>query len=552
MFRLTPNLKRFAQSKLSVPATASDAEFIKAIGKAIAAKKVTLKAVQAAAARQPVAAGAVPPNPTLPAKPVVTQRSAPATARLRPVATRAAAPTFTMDDVNRLLDAKLKEVTTNATNVSIVNEKSMTPAALFGKAAGQVMARVKSAAERYKSNRTAAICPNRCGHKGQGSLHPLAGQPAIFSGVALDMPSDRDKAVALAYFKWSLATTAIPQDIPVWAKMTDHDRDLVQWAIRNEKWSGYLGGRNGEVEGTRVYRRMLLDLEIKTLLDDSTSGGTDIAPIVFDDAIVLLPVLYGELFPNVNLKTLTRGRQVVSGLMNQPTFTSNATEATTIVPFTTTGFISAFNTNVMTATGAMEIGLDFEEDSPVDVGGNVIEYYGLKAMEYLDRVIANGNGTTEPLGIFNTPGVVTNNSDMGAAGPLTVSDFEGLMFGLTKAYRAEPGAYPCYISNDQGYRKARGIAVGTGDQRRVFGMDHAGYQILETPYKVQNDIPNGKYAYANLRRYRMYRRLGLTVRIETAGRTLALSNTKIIVVRMRYGGQLETGGAAAIMTDGAN
>jgi hypothetical protein len=48
----------------------------------------------------------------------------------------------------------------------------------------------------------------------------------------------------------------------------------------------------------------------------------------------------------------------------------------------------------------------------------------------------------------------------------------------------------------------------------------------------------------------MYRRLGLMVRIETAGSTLALANLKLIVVRMRYGGNLTLGSAAAVATTG--
>ena len=46
-------------------------------------------------------------------------------------------------------------------------------------------------------------------------------------------------------------------------------------------------------------------------------------------------------------------------------------------------------------------------------------------------------------------------------------------------------------------------------------------------------------SYANLEHYRMYRRQGLQVRVETAGRTLALGNQKIIIVRARFGGQME-------------
>jgi len=67
--------------------------------------------------------------------------------------------------------------------------------------------------------------------------------------------------------------------------------------------------------------------------------------------------------------------------------------------------------------------------------------------------------------------------------------------------------------------------------------------------KIQNDTTNADIAFCNLRYYRMYRRLGLNIRVETGGKELAQKNLKLIVVRMRFGGQLEQGGAAAKIVD---
>lgn len=404
--------------------------------------------------------------------------------------------------------------------------------------------RVKGAIESYDMSRKGATYPQRAGMHGTGSINPLFNQPAMCDGQALDHPSQADKAVAGAYFKWCLQSQLPQSETPRWAKMTDHDRDLILWAQHNLAWNGFIGK-----EKTAVKRAKLSGLQIKTLLDDSTSGAIEATPIVFDNAVVLLPVLYGELFPFVNVVNVARGRRMKGALINQPTITSGTAEGTAITPLDTTSFISAFDTNIWPAVGAIELGLDLEEDSPVDLGGQIIEYYGLKSMEYLDRVIAYGNGTNEPQGIFMTTGAVVVGSDNSAGGPLTVSDFEGLIFGLAKKFRNEPGAMPCFLSNDVMYRRGRAIPVGPADERRVFGMNHGAYELLDHPYKVQADIPNGKIAFANLRRYRMYRRLGLQVRVETQGATLARSNTKLIVVRMRFGGQMETGGAVAVMTD---
>jgi hypothetical protein len=123
------------------------------------------------------------------------------------------------------------------------------------------------------------------------------------------------------------------------------------------------------------------------------------------------------------------------------------------------------------------------------------------------------------------------------------------MFGVVKAFRKEPGAQNAFLGNEVSYRRARAIPVGPTDERRVFGMTHGDYTLLDHPYKIQVDVPNNKVCFGNWKRYRMYRRLGLNVRIETAGNYLSIRNLKLIVMRMRFGGQPELGGAFAVMTD---
>lgn len=411
---------------------------------------------------------------------------------------------------------------------------TITPTKLYSAGA---KIRVKSATESYSFARKGAIVPN-FRKDGTPNGRPDAGQPAMFMGRALDHPSDLDKACATAWLKWTIKHTHGTQDIPQCMRLTDHDTDLVMHALHNYEWTGAV-----KRETMEFSRKKLNEFEIKALLDDSISGGIEATPIVFDEAIVLIPVLYGELFPHVNVVNLPRGRRVKGAVQQNPTFTSGNQEGQAIQPFNTASFISAFDTAVNVAVGAMEIGLDFEEDSPVNIGSTILEKYGEKAMEWLDRVIAVGNGYNEPLGIFNTIGLNVLTSDNGIGGPPTVSDYEGMMFGVAKQFRNEAGAVTAFVANDTTYRRARAINVGPNDSRRVFGMTHADYMLLEKPYKVQNNIPNSYAAFVNLKRYRMYRRLGLTVRVETQGRALALSNTKLLVVRMRYGGQMELASA---------
>jgi hypothetical protein len=147
--------------------------------------------------------------------------------------------------------------------------------------------------------------------------HPLAGRQvfegdAFGGGRAIDQLSNLDRAIQGAYFKWALEADLIGrgqgrQGVPHGLKVTDHDRQLVEYALRDRPWGGViksLGGPNG----TEVHNRRLNEIELKAVLDDATSGGLEIAPIVFDDAIIQIPLLNGEFFPLVEVVNIARGR----------------------------------------------------------------------------------------------------------------------------------------------------------------------------------------------------------------------------------------------------
>lgn len=455
----------------------------------------------------------------------------------------ASAGTITREEVDTIAKGAVE---------SVLKARSGTFESLVGGSAYSVYGvnhedvRVKNPLEQFDGSRKAAIAPI---HTKSGTPHPLAGTHVGIGTDLFDHPSHQDIVKWGAWFKFMLSSSVEQKQLPQSYRMTDLDHQVVKQLIHEDRFSGKLKARGNEEGGIDVYRRALNDYERKALLDDAISGGIEIAPAVFDDMIVTFPLLYGELFPRVKVVPLSNGRRVKSAKLNLPTLTSGTVEGQPITPYDTSAFISAFDTPIYNAVGALEYGMDLEEDSPVAFGGHILDAYQRRALEWLDRVIPMGDGVKEPLGIFNTPGVQAVGSIGGAGGPLYVTDAEELQFGVAKQYRFEGGAKPVFVSNDTMYKRFRKIQVGVGDQRRVFGMDHQKYNLLDSDYAIQNDIPNGKVGFFNPQRYRMYRRLGIQVRVETAGRSLALSNSKVIVVRMRYGGQAETGAAIATMTD---
>ena len=420
---------------------------------------------------------------------------------------------------------------------------AVTPAKVFGSG---TRVRVKSALEGYSSSRTNLRHVKHADLFGRDAMavHPVTRRP-------LESQSQRDNAVCGAYFK--VASTCANRGVPLLRELrpTEHDFAILEESMHEDDWTGVIGGQ-GDDMGARhlITNRKLRDFERKALLDDLVSGGLEAAPIVFDAAIITYPVLFGELFPLVETIPITRGRRVEGSIISNPTFTSGTAEGTSISLFDTSGFVSAFDNTVYPAVGAIEIGNDLQEDSPVNLGAIITQKYGEKAMEWLDNQIANGDGTSEPQGLFNSTGGTNIGNPAGGANavPQTV-DFEKLMFGVAKQYRKPADrARTVFVANDTSYQRARSIATATGWQTRAMGMDHYEYTVLGHSFKVQNDIANTVCGYCNLAYYRMYRRLGLNIRVETVGETLALKNVTCIVVRMRWAGKLTLGGAFAYST----
>ena len=413
------------------------------------------------------------------------------------------------------------------------------PSDVFG-VGGEGNVRVVGAHEQYSTTKSAAHYPREHKH--------FPDQRCKIGDIPLDEPSQLDLAVIGSFFKWCVGTSAGNRPIPRGFRMSDHDKELLEYARHKMAWTGIIGGDGIEAPGaTKVDRRFLNDFERKAILDDATSGGIEAAPVVVDDAVILTPVLHGELFPLVTVQNLARGRRVEGFSVGNPTITSGTAEGTAIGLFDTSGYIAAFDTTIYNAVGAMEIGLDFEEDSPVALGSIVKNRYGEVTMEWLDNQLANGDGTTEPEGVFNATGITDIGNPTGGAGAVPqITDYETLLFNVAKQYRTPAtAARQVFIANDTTYSRSRGIAVGAADARRVFGMDHESYKLLEHPFKVQNDIANNLAGFFNMSFYRMYKRLGMTIRVETGGQTLALKNLMCIILRMRWGGQLELGGAGS-------
>lgn len=448
-------------------------------------------------------------------------------------------------------------------------EKSLASGGAHSASNGTHTIKVKGAEYQYSTVKTQAKYPEYISLPNGGmKRHPLAGQPVrqyVSNNLQaspygeprfMDEQSDLEKAVVGAMWRWQLHEASKSTGVRI--PMREHDWQLVHYALNELAWSGVVKNGNLNVEGSEdagaveVKNRKLKDWEIKALIDDSTSGGLEAVPIVFDDAVILTPVLTNELFPSVTVVPITRGRRIEAVQVGNPTINSGGADDSDITLFSTTGLVSAFDTNIHVADMGIEIGLDFISDSPIDFAALFNRIYGLKMAEWLDRVIAVGNGTNEPEGIMSASG--TTSVAFGSAAP-TVGKYESLRVAVLKKYKQ--GFTPdriVFCGSEVSYSRARGIVVGASDERRVLGegimgvMGYNGYALLEHRWAVNESMGNTNQFYAVLPRYRMYKRAGLQMKMTTEGKTLVRRNNMLITGRARWGGQFEDGGAAAVTT----
>lgn len=382
--------------------------------------------------------------------------------------------------------------------------------------------RVKAAAERYEDSAKAAYYPD---------WHWKSGQPIMFDGRHLEYPSELSKAYCGAHLKTHFAKQL------GWAnRVSDHDKQLFQEGLRKAAWSGDVPHGSQVM----VYSNMkLMPQHVKTVFSDSTSGGENLIQQVLEDQIVMNLLLYGEITPYVDMKSMAKGNSVDTASMVHMTISSGPEESSSaITPQSTTSLISKVNSPVFTATGAIELGRDFLSDITPQVMPSITDSYKKQLQVWLDNQICNGDGTTEPLGLFVISGPTSVASLNGSTGVFAVIDVENMMKTLGKQYRANKNPAVRWVSNDTTYWRLRGIPVSTSDARRIFGQSYEDYQLAGRPYSVQNDIGNTKLGFGDLSNYRLWSRPGMEMQVEQSGRTLVLANSVLVVLRSRWAGRL--------------
>lgn len=355
-------------------------------------------------------------------------------------------------------------------------------------------------------------------------------------GREVQTTSELERAYLGAWLKHRASKSGISN-----VEMTDHDTQLVNELADKGRWVEWNGNPDAPYAAAH---------KVKALLNDNTSGGAHVVPEIFDELLISFPLVNSEIVPLVDLRPLSRGLTVAAASVQNHTMQWGTASGTSISIFDTAALVDDIDTTIHPVSACIECGSDFLQDSPAAIGAQLEQNIGQRMLAELDRVIALGNGTTEPEGVFTASGLGTASPENTTTGPPTVADFEELMFAIGKQYLVRRDI--AFLGNQTSYQRARGIAVGSSDQRRVFGMDELSWKVFELPFAIQGDIPNGSVAFGNWKRYRLYRRQGAQAQWYSAGTNYELgrANKDALIVRARYGGRVVDANAFATWTNG--
>jgi HK97 family phage major capsid protein len=394
--------------------------------------------------------------------------------------------------------------------------------------------------------------------------------PAIETAIQKPIlePSEFEYAKMGALFKSMIIRDCGAEEAAklVGIRLTELDEQLVKSSLHEDEW---VGPGAGEKEYLSTPRKLTEPERNKfqksglygsgknfspgwgkaPILNDSTSGGQQAVPQYFDFEAIRTPLLYGELVPFVEITPTDRGGSAHSYSIGTPTYVTTAS-GTTITAFDATSFVTTFDVTFFPVSCGILWGRDFEMDAAPNFGQIVVAQLGDQFKLQMDNWIAVGDGTTQPQGLVNASGTTSVTATGSSHATMVYNDGLNLVYGVTKPFRkAFGGQNTMFISTDKMYKKFMQLNTGvTGDTRPIYGMHLKDYQLGDYHFAVQNDIADGTVFVANLRGYRLYRRLGLYFELITTGQTLTLANEKLLFARARFGGKLTLGGYCAKMT----
>jgi HK97 family phage major capsid protein len=418
----------------------------------------------------------------------------------------------------------------------------------FSNASGRVD--VRKASDAFDGTQLRKVYPKK-GTNGLRWDHAWAGQDVTYNDPIVGPKplyhmSERQKAQMGAWVRWQT------QKMVKMPLMREHDWQLLRELLDEAEWVGdTFNPSTAQMEYVGTPRK-LTQWEIKTMLEDGTSGGTNLVPYFYDVELVTFPLLFGQLAPYVDEKDLPVSNQVKVPTHQNLVINEGPAEGDSpgITLQTTTSLAGIYTVNVFNATGAITAGRFLLEDSPIRLQETWTSLYQAALLNFLDSEIAAGAGTSFITGLVNTSSPGTYTAQNATAGPVTVSDVQDMIATMPVQYRM-PNDKPklAWICRDALYWHIRNIPVASSggsitDQRLIYGYNWADYELEDVRvaivdgYNTAAALASSTLMLARLDKYRLWRRKGATFEISTEGKTLMLANELLLTIRARYAGTM--------------
>lgn len=381
-----------------------------------------------------------------------------------------------------------------------------------------------------------------------------------YNGSGAFEQSELEKAMWGVWFKFTAFKTDVLKAAGYW---NDEDEQLLRYVFATQKFYQDPNSNRSSHYGEGDIDSLIEQVEFqksngaftKTILDETgASGGNAAVPEFFDTNGIIIPLLSGQLTPFVNTINVPRGSSARGYEIGNPAMTWGPVDGTAQTPFNDAGFFAPRNIPFHDLKGNMKFSVNWLADSLPNLAGNIQGRFAKVAARTLDIAIALGTGTGQPLGIVPTPGVIAVASQNAAAGPHTPADSINMFFGVPKEYRDMEGSAgnstQRFCMNETSYARERGVTTGiTGDTTLHHGNDIDSYTLRMRGVGLGQTMTNAQAFFAQLAAYRLYLRQGLVFYSDRTGETLRLENTELLTAHARYGGALERGSYAAVVTD---
>lgn len=309
------------------------------------------------------------------------------------------------------------------------------------------------------------------------------------------------------------------------------DRKHIFTSMPDDEW----GGVSKEAKIGAFLRAAIFGahtpVEVKALSEGTTTAGGYLVPDDFRQSVIMrvnaMSVLYPRCFSfGTTLKSIKFPNLATDVEMSWDEAENANFDETDPVLGQTTFTIHRMN-------AVTYLSRELEEDSSPNVVGLVEKLFAQAVSRERDKMVAVGDGSAQPEGIFSATGITTVSS----IGSITHAKLLEMDETITDEYRGSDQL--CWISNQTVRRYCRSLTDENGRPLFDRPMERgAPYTMMDHPYVVNANCPSGYLALGDLNQYWIASRDEMGLETTTTGGDTFKKHQVGVKVWERWDGKL--------------